>query len=86
MTNEANQKVSASLDRSLPAGMGLSMAVSVAGDATTATSLGTSGADVVTKLPPSRTTALPITFELTGAKGPARGAQRQVVFTIAAGA
>ena len=86
MTNEANQKVSASLDRSMPAGMALSIAISSSGDATMGTPLDTAGADVVTTVPPSQTTALPLTFELTGSKRAGRGAQRQVVFTIAAGA
>jgi hypothetical protein len=88
LTNEANQKISASLDHTMPAGTALSMSIASSGDATgtEATSLGTSATDVVTTLPASKTTALPIVYELKGAKHPTRGEQRQVVFTIAAGA
>jgi hypothetical protein len=88
LTNEANQKISASLDHTMPAGTALSMSIASSNDATgsAATSLGTSETDVVTTLPASKTTALPIVYELTGAHRAARGEHRQVVFTIAAGA
>jgi len=79
-TNEANQKISASLDRPLPAGMMLSVAISAPGaESAGRTTLSAATAnDVVTSLPTGDTKSMPVQFVVTGGEA----TSRTVTYTV----
>jgi len=88
-TNELNQKITASLDQVLPAGITLEVALVAPAGASSAgsVSLNTVGADVVTGLSRIVGASLPITYRLSATpaaqiSGPAA---RTVTFTIVSG-
>ncbi len=87
-TNEDNQKIAASLDRPLPEGVALSVALAAPMGATGhgATRLGTEATDVLSGIPASTSSTLPMTYALTADRGvPSRGETRTVTYTIVAG-
>jgi hypothetical protein len=88
-TNEQNQKITASLDQPMPAGMTLEIALSAPIGAASAgpVALGTSGADVVTGISSVAAVALPITYRLraTPVVQVSAAAARIVTFTIVSG-
>lgn len=87
-TNEANQKISASLDQALPAGVTLEVALAAPPGASSAGSvqLGTAGADVVTGISTTAAGALPITYRLNATPQVQLNATaRTVTFTIVSG-
>jgi hypothetical protein len=84
-SNEANQKVTASLDRAMPLGMALSIAVGpCSGEASRAAVLVTEPTDLVTRLPAATAEAMPLTYSMSSAhgRGQANGVQRVVTYTI----
>jgi len=88
-TNELNQKITASLDQSLPAGVTLEVALAAPDGAASAGSvaLQTVGADVVTGISRTLGSSLPITYRLsaTPAVQISEPAARIVTFTIVSG-
>ena len=87
-TNEVNQKIIASIDQSMPAGVTLEVALAAPSGASSAgtVALGTSGADVVTGISNLRESALPISYRLSATASAQLGqSTRTVTFTIVAG-
>ncbi|MEP7001069.1 MAG: hypothetical protein ABI969_11365 [bacterium] len=87
-TNESNQKISASLDAPMPAGVSLAVKLTAPAGAASrgSTHLGTSGVDVVTGISAVSATALPILYTLNAKTDAAVApASRMVTFTITAG-
>lgn len=66
-TNEANKKITASLDAALPTGVRLEVSLAAPQGASTAgdVQLGTAGADLVTGISTLAASALPITYRLS---------------------
>jgi hypothetical protein len=89
-TNESNQKITASIDQSMPAGVSLAVALAAPTGAfsTGSVELGTAAADVVTGISSVKATSLPITYRLSAAPaaGMSAAAVRTVTFTIVSGA
>ena len=88
-TNEANKKITASLDAALPSGVRLEIALAPPNGAASSgdVPLGIAAADVVTGISTLSATALPITYRLS-ADATARmaaPATRTVTFTIVSG-
>jgi hypothetical protein len=82
-TSEANQKITASLDRALPSGMTLSMAVAAPNGAETAgrtTLRADTASDVVTGLPTGDTKSMPVQITASGGE-----AAIVVTYTIVSG-
>jgi hypothetical protein len=88
-TNESNQKITASLDQSLPSGVMLEVALGAPAGAASAgeVALGTAAADVVTGISATAAAALPITYRLsaTATVQMSAPAVRTVTFTIVSG-
>lgn len=90
-TNESNQKIVASIDRSMPAGAILSAALHAPLTATSAGRqvLDTRATDVVTGIAATTAAQLPIEYQVTGSSSSASsaraGEQRVVTYTIIAG-
>lgn len=87
-TNESNQKITASLDQGLPAGVTLEILLGAPAGAVSAGSvpLGTAGADLVTGISATASSALPITYRLNATTQVQMGpAARTVTFTIVSG-
>lgn len=88
-TNEVNQKITASLDQTMPNGVTLEidLAPPTGAAAVGATPLGTAGVDLVTGITSVSASALPITYRLsaTPAVQMASPASRTVTFTIVSG-
>jgi hypothetical protein len=87
-TNEANQKITASISQAMPAGVTLEVAMGAPGGATSAGSvqLGTASADVVTGISATASSALPITYRLNAGTQVQMGpTARTVTFTIVSG-
>jgi hypothetical protein len=88
-TNESNQKITASIDQSLPNGVTLEVALTAPDGAVSAGAvlLSTSGADVVTGITSTNASSLPITYRLsaTPAVQMSVPAARTVTFTIVSG-
>ena len=87
-TNEAHQKIVASLDQPLPSGINLEVTLAAPAGAASrgAVALATSGADVVTEISTTASSALPITYRLSAsASAPATSATRTVTYTIVSG-
>ena len=87
-TNERNQKITASIDAPMPAGVSLAVALAAPAGAASAGSmkLGTAATDVVTGISAQSTTALPITYILrTASTSAAASGSRVVTYTITAG-
>lgn len=86
-TNETNQKIVASLDRPMPQGMSLSvtMAVPVGASALAGTTVGTPAVDVVTGIPVSASSGLPITYSVHGSSARAKAERRVVTYTFMTG-
>jgi len=88
-TNELNQKITASLDQALPAGVTLEVALAAPDGATSAGSvaLTTAGADVVTGISRTVASSLPITYRLSATPMVQISAPdaRTVTFTIVSG-
>jgi hypothetical protein len=89
-TNESNQKITASLNQSMPAGVSLAVSLAAPSGAASAGSieLGTAAADVVTGISAVSASSLPITYRLSAAPGAGMSAPalRTVTFTIVSGA
>ena len=88
-TNQSNQKITASLDQPLPAGVMLEVALGAPAGAASVgdVALGTAAADVVTGISATAAAALPITYRLSATatvRMPAP-AVRMVTFTIVSG-
>jgi hypothetical protein len=86
-TNEASQKITASLDRSMPAGTALSVALTAPAGATSRgkTTLGTAATDVVMEIPAGVNGAQPLEYTMSGAPaGPLAAESRVVTYTIVA--
>lgn len=87
-TNEANQKITASIDQPMPAGVTLEVQMGAPGGALSAgtVQLGTAGADVVTGIAATASSALPITYRLNAGTQVQLGpTARTVTFTIVSG-
>lgn len=87
-TNEANQKITASLDQTMPAGVMLEVQlVAPAGASSTGlVPLGTGSADLVTGISATAASALPITYRLSAGTQVQLGpTARTVTFTIVSG-
>jgi hypothetical protein len=87
-TNEANQKIAASLDQAMPAGVSLAVTLTAPAGAASrgTTNLGTASADVVTGISGVEATALPIVYTLSAASETSAAPRTRVVtFTITAG-
>ena len=87
-TNEANQKIAASLDRPMPAGVSLSVSLQAPAGAASLglKTLGTASADVVTGVSAVSAAALPIVYSLSAkADVDSTPRNRVVTFTITAG-
>lgn len=87
-TNEVNQKITASLDQDMPAGVTLELQLAAPSGAVSAGSvaLRRAGADVVTGISSTTASALPVTYRLIASpqvRVPA--ASRTVTLTIVAG-
>jgi hypothetical protein len=88
-TNESNQKITVSIDQSLPSGVTLEVALAAPDGAVSAGAvlLSTSGADVVTGITSANASALPITYRLSATPAVQMSAPtaRTVTFTIVSG-
>ena len=87
-TNEANQKITASLDQTMPAGVTLEvqLAAPAGASSTGSVSLGTASADLVTGISATAASALPITYRLSAGTQVQLGpTARTVTFTIVSG-
>jgi hypothetical protein len=88
-TNEANQKITASLDQTLPAGVTLEVSLAPPAGATSmgSTPLTTTGTDIVTGISSTAAVALPITYRLSATPSVQMStpAERTVTFTIVSG-
>lgn len=88
-TNEANQKISASIDQALPPGVMLEVTLAAPSGASSAgpVSLSTASADVVTGISSISAASLPITYRFSAATSVQMSAPeaRTVTFTIVAG-
>lgn len=87
-TNQANQKITASINQGMPEGVTLEVALGAPAGATTTGSvpLGTAGADVVTGITTAASSSLPITYRLSATPQVQLGPTvRTVTFTIVAG-
>lgn len=88
-TNQANQKITASIDQAMPAGVSLEINLGAPAGASSAgdVSLNMADADVVTGISNTAATSLPITYRLVAAPSAqvAGPASRTVTFTIVAG-
>jgi hypothetical protein len=88
-TNETNQKIIASINATMPAGLSLEVSLAAPSGAASAgpVTLGTSGADVVTGITATAASALPITYRLNASPSADLTSQaRTVTFTIVSGA
>jgi hypothetical protein len=87
-TNEANQKIAASLDEPMPSGVSLAVSLAAPAGATSAgtANLGATSTDVVTGISRVSAEALPIVYTLrASASALALSQTRVVTFTITAG-
>lgn len=87
-TNESNQKIIASLDANLPAGLSLEVSLAAPAGAASQGSvpLSTSGADVVTGISTLAASALPVAYRLSATTAaPVMSGARTVTFTIVSG-
>ena len=87
-TNEANQKITASLDEAMPAGVTLevTLAPPTGASGAGAVALSTGGSDVVTGIAPTSASGLPITYRLSATPAVQLSATtRTVTFTIVSG-
>lgn len=87
-TNETNQKITASLDQGLPAGVTLEVSLGAPAGAVSAgsVSLGTAGTDLVTGISATASSSLPITYRLNATPQVQMGpTARTVTFTIVSG-
>jgi hypothetical protein len=87
-TNETNQKITASVDQPMPAGLTLSVALTPPPGAVSAgsTPLRSSAADVVTRISAVSARELPIVYALSGtAVNSSAPSARRVIYTIVAG-
>jgi hypothetical protein len=87
-TNELNQKIVASLDQSLPSGLNLEVTLAAPSGASSrgAVPLATAGADVVTGISTTASSALPITYRLSASVSAAVvSATRTVTYTVVSG-
>jgi hypothetical protein len=87
-TNETNQKITASINQTMPAGVTLEVQMGAPSGAVSAgtVQLGTASADVVTGISASASSALPITYRLNAATQVQMGpTARTVTFTIVSG-
>ena len=87
-TNEANQKITASLNQAMPDGVTLEIALGAPTGAASVGSvpLGTASADVVTGISATASSALPITYRLHAMTQVQTGpTSRTVTFTIVSG-
>ena len=87
-TNESNQKVTASIDRNLPAGVQLEVQLAPPAGAVSPGGivLGTTAADVVTGIERLSASGLPMAYRLSAsASAPVMAETRTVTFTIVSG-
>ncbi|MEP6732488.1 MAG: hypothetical protein ABJE10_17715 [bacterium] len=87
-TNETNQRISASLNSPMPAGVTLAVSLAAPAGASSMGSmtLGTASADVVTGISLVNASALPIVYTLSAsANAPVAPGTRTVTYTISAG-
>jgi hypothetical protein len=88
-TNEANKKITASVNQALPAGVSLEVSLAAPSGASSpgSVALGTAASDVVGGISSLNAAALPITYRLTASPGAqvSGAATRTVTFTIVSG-
>ena len=87
-TNELNQKITASVNQAMPAGVTLEVSLAAPGGAASAGSvaLGTTNSDVVTGISSLTASALPITYRLSATPVAQFSAStRTITFTIVSG-
>jgi hypothetical protein len=88
-TNETNQKIIASINATMPAGLSLEVSLAAPSGAASLghVPLGTTGADVVTGISATTASALPINYRLNASPSAQLGsAARTVTFTVVSGA
>jgi hypothetical protein len=85
-TNEANRKISASLDQAMPAGSSLSVTMAAPAGAQPVANavLGTDAVDLVIAIPPSQTSGLPVRYDVRAPNGITTSEQRIVTYTVTA--
>jgi hypothetical protein len=84
--NEADRKITASLDQAMPAGSSLVLAMTAPAGARSAgeITLGTDDVDVVTAIPASQSSGLPVRFVVRAPAGLESPEQRLVTYTVTA--
>lgn len=88
-TNEANQKITASIDQPMPTGVTLQVTLAPPGGALSAgaVTLGIAGSDVITGISATNAASLPITYRLSASTNVQMNtpADRTVTFTVVSG-
>lgn len=84
--NEANRKITASLDEAMPNGSSLAVTMAAPAGARSAgeTVLGTGAVDLVTAIPASQSSGLPVRYAVRAPGGLSDPEQRLVTYTVTA--
>lgn len=82
--NESNRKITASLDEAMPAGSSLAVTMAAPLGARSAgeTTLGTDAIDLVTAIPASQSSGLPVRYAVRAPEGLDAPGQRVVTYTV----
>jgi hypothetical protein len=84
--NESNRKITASLNQAMPEGSSLAVTLAAPAGARSAgeTTLGTDDRDVVTAIPASQSSGLPVRYAVRAPEGLGGSEQRLVTYTVTA--
>lgn len=84
--NEANRKITASLDQPMPRGSALAVMMAAPAGARSAgeTTLGTDAVDLVSAIPASQSSGLPVRYAVRAPDGFGNSEQRLVTYTVTA--
>jgi hypothetical protein len=84
--NESNRKITASLDEAMPRGATLAVTMAAPAGARSAgeTTLGTNAVDLVTAIPASQSSGLPVRYAVRAPDGLGDSEQRLVTYTVTA--
>jgi hypothetical protein len=85
-SNEPNRKITASLDAAMPEGSSLAVTMAAPAGARSAGEIivGTDATDVVTEIPPSQSSGLPMRYAVRAPDGLSSSEQRLVTYTVTA--
>jgi len=85
-SNDSNRKITASLDQAMPNGASLAVAMTAPAGARSAgeSTLGTEAVDVVTAIPASQSSGLPVRYIVRAPAGLQAAEQRMVTYTVTA--